>query len=48
MRKKHRCAGVADRPLFVLEEGDVSQRSAFEKRGEIFDADFTLNNRAGS
>ena len=37
-----------DRPLFALEEGDLSQRNAFEKRGEILDADFTLNNRAGS
>ena len=37
-----------DRPTLALERGDFSQRNAFEKRGEILDADFTLNNRAGS
>jgi hypothetical protein len=35
-------------PTLALEGSDVSQRDAFEKRGEILDADFTLDNRAGS
>ena len=50
MHKSLRCQfrSAFDRPLFALEGGDVSQWNAFEKRGEILDADFTLNNRAGS
>jgi len=36
-----------DRPFFALEGRDVSQWNAFEKWGEILDADVPLNNRAG-